>query len=266
MHTPPIATDSRTVYHALIPHPAMSPVPSINIPLSIDEQLKNETTYRQLLVQGILAILLPTEDLENACLRTLVTDIIGESILGNGVSGKACEGWLIWEGITKIVETIKARIESKASGEEIEIDTRSRLEKFGLLSEKSEESDRSVEANRSSVLSEIFWRLLQYGFLIFFAVRFIIIGLIAASSRSSRSRINFVTSGPDIINLPKGQRRSDAPSSKRPILTFKAFSLTALLLDLSDRMPWLSGSLKLIQYHVTDGFFNVGTTDGLLDK
>ena len=264
MRPPPITTDSRAVYHALIPHPAMSPVPNPSVPSTVDEQVSNETAYRQLLVQGVLAVLLPTEDLGNACLRTLVADIIGEMVLGNGISGKACEGWLIWEGITKIVENIKARLGPKATGEEIEVDTRSRLEKFGLLSEKREEAKDHIQADRSSVSSEIFWRLLQYGYLAFVTIRFIILGLVAASSLPSRSRITSSTTGLNIIS-PKG-RRSDAPISKRPILTFKIFSLTALLVDLSDRMPWLCGWLNLVHYHVTYGFLRVGATDGLLDK
>ena len=248
------------VYHNLIPHPAFSPVPLDSLSVA-DEQLSNETAYRQLLIQGVLAVLLLTEDLGNACLRTLVADIIGEMILGNAVSGKACEGWLIWEGIMKIVENVKARVEPKATGKEIEVDTRSRLEKFGLLTEREEESKPKTQQSRSSVVSEIFWRLLQYGYLAFITVRFVILGLAAASSGAPRSPTVSGTTGPDIAQDVSTIHKT----AKRPILSYKIFSLIALILELSDRMPWLSGSLCLAQHHVTSTL-KVGATDGIFDK
>ena len=223
--------------------------------------MNNEAAYRQLLVQGVLAVLLPTEDLGNACLRTLVADIIGEMILGNGVGGKACEGWLIWEGMTKIVDNVKARVGAKATGEEIEVDTRSRLEKFGLLTETKEESKLKAHQSRSSVVSEVFWRLLQYGYLTFITVRFIILGLATASSRPPRSPTVSGTTDPEVIQGLSAIQKT----AKRPILSYKIFSLIGHLLDLSDRMPWLSGSLCLAQYHATN-ILRVGATDGIFDK
>ena len=68
------------------------------------EQKENEAAYRQLLVHGVLAVLLPTEDLENSCLTALVGQIFSEMIIGNGIGGKASEPWLLWEGITKTAE------------------------------------------------------------------------------------------------------------------------------------------------------------------
>ncbi|RYZ32624.1 MAG: hypothetical protein EOP01_00570, partial [Propionibacteriaceae bacterium] len=70
-----------------------NPVPTESVPSATVEQRENESAWRQLLVQGVLAVLLPTEDLENGCLRALVAEIFAEMILGNGISGKACESW-----------------------------------------------------------------------------------------------------------------------------------------------------------------------------
>ena len=80
------ATRPWPVYHALNPHPALSPIPNPNDPDACAEQSANETLYFQLLVQGVLAVLLPTEDLENDCLRTLVGDGIAD-LVEDGVSG-----------------------------------------------------------------------------------------------------------------------------------------------------------------------------------
>ncbi|MCJ1357269.1 MAG: hypothetical protein MMC33_007265 [Icmadophila ericetorum] len=276
LHPPPIARNARVVYHTLIPHPALSPVPDDTISSALEEQLKNEAAYRQLLVQGVLAVLLPTEDLGNSCLRTLVADIIGEMILGNGIGGKASEGWLIWDGLTKVVLTVKARIQHKglASGEEKEeVGTRSRLEKFGLLSseqpvqqEKDPMSSAASVKNRqwSFGLTEIFWRVLQYGYLAFVAMRFIFEGLYATSSQTPRSLSLPVAS--NVMTRPVGDGQAGEHGGRKPMVTFKMVGLVGLLLDLSDRMPWLSGCGALLQYHLVGGVSRVAALDGVLDR
>ena len=69
----------------------------------MDDQARNEAMYRQLLVQGALAALLPTEDLENACLRTLVADVIADTILEKSIGGKVSESWFLWSMVSKAV-------------------------------------------------------------------------------------------------------------------------------------------------------------------
>ena len=253
------------IYHVLVPHPAFSPVPDAHEPRTLKEQSRNEGLYRQLLVQGVLAVLLPSEDLGNACLRTLVTDIVGEMILGNGIGGKACQGWLIWEGITRVVENIKAHLQPKATGEEIELDTRSRLEKFGLLSDKDEKTVRESRRNGSSAITGLFWPVLQYCYLGFIGVRFLILGLVAASSSPSRAPTTSTTRGQSECSA-NGRRERAAATAQRPIVSFKISSLIASLLDLPERTPWLYGSMCLTQHHLVSGPLRLGATDGLVDK
>lgn len=256
----PLLTDPHVIYHNLIPHPALSPVPGPAIPSAATELLEHEAEYRQLLVQGALAVLLPTEDLDNACLRTLVADVIADSILGNSIGGKVCQGWFIWGGITKLVDVFKARIVPKATGEEVEVDTRSRLEKFGLLSEKSQSKVASKE-DRRSTFSSAFWRILQYGFLTLMTIRFVVLGLITASSRPMRSTSKLKTKGSN-ESWPI-EERVEPP---RPILSFRILSVISVLLDLRSRMPWLSGSLALLQYQLIHGPLGLAATDGILDQ
>ena len=259
-YLPPLLTNSHVIYHDLSPHPALSPVPDPAVPSTATEQHEHEAEYRQLLVQGALAVLLPTEDLENACLRTLVADVIADSILGNSIGGKVCEGWFIWAGITKLIDVVKERIEPKATGEEIEVDTRSRLEKFGLLSEKSE-SRKMSKNDRRTTFSSAFWRILQYGFMTFMTIRFVILGFITASSKPMRSTWTWKTAGSS-EPWPMDERR-EAP---RPMLSFKILSITPVLLDLRSRMPWLSGSLALLQHQLIHGPLGLAATDGILDQ
>ena len=212
-------------------------------------------------MQSALAVLLPTEDLENACLRTLVADIVAESILGNAIGGKMCEGYFIWTSITKLVTMVKAQTKPKATGEEIEIDTRSRLEKFGLLSERSEATGPKTDSHRP-VFAAVFWMLLQYGYMLFVALQFILQGLIAASSLSSRSASESNTK----VSSPSLGKSSKPLGPIRPLLSYRILSLISVILDLPIRMPWLSGSLSLLQYRLVTGPFKLGATDGILDK
>ena len=226
----------------------------------ITEQTEHEIQYRQLLVQSALAILLPTEDLENACLRTLVADVVAEAILGNAIGGKLAEGYFIWGSISKIIAIVKARTEPKTTGKDIEVDTRSRLEKFGLLSERSKATRPPSDSYRSTV-SSAFWRMVQYAYLAFVAIRFIVEGFMAASSRLRRSSSisNSTASSP----IAKSFHATQAP---RPLVRFKIFSLISSILDVPLRAPWLLGSLSLLQYHLVHGPLTLGGTDGIIDQ
>ncbi|KAL8701858.1 MAG: hypothetical protein Q9201_004686 [Fulgogasparrea decipioides] len=262
---PQLSSTSRGVYHSLNPHPALSPVPDPLLESSITRQLKNEGDYRQQLVQGALAVLLPTEDLENVCLRTLVADVFAEMILGNSIGGRVCEGWFIWTSITKLVGAVKALMSPRAAGEEIEVDNRSRLEKFGLLSERGDDTRPAKDGNKRSAFSKVFWRVLQYGYVMVITLRFVIVGLFAASSEPRRSSRSWKAAA----DSPKAKPTEAPAAALRPLLDFKIFSLVSTMLDMSFRMPWLSGSLALLQHHLVRsplGLLRVGAVDGLLEQ
>lgn len=267
LHPSSLSTDPRQIYHSLSPHPALSPVPDHATPSTIEEQSKNEADYRQLLVQGALAILLPTEDLENACLRTLVADVIAESILGNAIGGKISESWFIWSSISKLVEVVKAKVHPRATGEAIKEDTRGRLEKFGLLSENEEKHQTGKHRHGSrSVLSAWFWMSLQYIYLAAIALRFVTTGLFHANLQPLRS--SSVPRPTEVLAAPPIEKTSQRSTHQpcRPILSFRVFSLLSTLLDLRSRMPWLTGSVALLRHHLIHGPLKVGGTDGILDQ
>lgn len=239
-------------------------MPDPTIPASATEQQGHEAEYRQLLVQGALAILLPTEDLENACLRTLVADVIAESILGNSIGGKVCEGWFIWDSVTRLIEVVRASLEPRGTGEQMEVDSRNQLEKFGLLADKSK-NGRPGHHERRSTFSSVFWRVLQYGYLAFISVRFVILGLTAAYSQPLRS-VSVSRTPVSCESSPVAKTNNSHPRLPRPMLSFRIFGLVSALLDLPSRMPWLSGSMALFQHHLMDGVLKVGGTDGIIDQ
>jgi hypothetical protein len=277
-----LASDPRMIYHTLHPHPALSPVPTDSVPSTIAEQRESESAWRQLIVQGVLVVLLPTEDLENGCLRALVAEIFAEMILGNGISGKACEGWLLWEGITsiaKVLQTTAAKEEACQSDDINPEQSMTRLERYGLLS-----SARNEQIGLASPLAPgkhrhktwpvlilgIFWTVIQYVLLACTAARAVVSTLATSSSLPLRSAIKDPSlvgvsnqSQPLSIDTPLSRRPL---GSKRPVVSMKVWSCIAQLAELSVRMPWLSGSISMLHWGLLAGPGKVGDTDGILDR
>ncbi|RAO64345.1 uncharacterized protein BHQ10_000357 [Talaromyces amestolkiae] len=175
-----VKPSAREIYHHLNPHPGLSPVPNVSTPSRSSEQQNNENLYRHLLAQGVLAVLLPTEDLENVCLRTLVEDVLSDLILGNQVSGRICEGWFIWTAISKVITMAKQRdsVTTVTVGQSLDaVADLNRLERFGLLSEDGNE-DRNAQKHRRSTASLWLWKILYSVYLTYVTMRFVIGGLL----------------------------------------------------------------------------------------
>ncbi|KAF1816454.1 hypothetical protein P152DRAFT_124872 [Eremomyces bilateralis CBS 781.70] len=271
----PYSAGARQVYHTLNPHPALSPAPVPANPETVREQERNEEAWRHLLVQGVLAVLLPTEDLENRCLHALVTESLAEMILGTGVSGRVCEGWVLWEGITKAIGAAKSRStdlkEMKRSKRRL--GSLGRLERFGLLS--SHGADKfprraSSWTSLSGSVSAWFWIAAQYVFLAFTALRGAIIAFATSSSLPARGAAIAKSPSVEVAHseIPsfKSESGRQAPESLRPIVSMKAWACFANLIELDDCMPWLSGFIAILYTGVVEGPGRLGYTDGTLDR
>ncbi|PYH43242.1 PXA domain-containing protein [Aspergillus saccharolyticus JOP 1030-1] len=252
----------REIYHSLNPHPGLSPVRSPSNAQSIAQQEEVESIYRQLLVQGTLAILLPTEDLENVCLRTILGDIMADLILGNAVAGKISDGCFILESLTKVVDNAgrESRQEDAITAQSRQ---RSRLHEYGLISSREELLKGSSHPPTSVPVPDWTWQILQFGYLAYVTLRFIVVGLFRVSS----------------TNLATSSRTSTSPTSKasethsmctsstrRPVLKYRLYSMLAQLLDIPRRMPWLGGFLALLQHLILAGPGKLGDTDSVLDR
>ncbi|APA10502.1 hypothetical protein sscle_06g052720 [Sclerotinia sclerotiorum 1980 UF-70] len=269
LHPDPISVDPRQVYHSLWPFAPLSPVPLEGDPDTIKGQSNNEAAYRQLIINGLLAVLLPTEDLENDCLTSLVSQIFSEMILGNGIGGKACEPWLLWEGIMKIAEVIQARLpKSKA---QVRVDrSNSEITRPNLLDIK-DGGTKTSDFGKS--MQKTFWLVLQYLFLAFATIRVITIAIATSSSLPSRILSMRKPTG---LALPNDDSKPPMNSEalpwaraqplKRPILKMKLWSCVSTLLDMDTRMPWLSATLSLLQWGAITGPGKIGDTDGMIDK
>ncbi|OMP87051.1 hypothetical protein BK809_0007137 [Diplodia seriata] len=256
----PLAPGHRHIYHTLRPHPALTPVPSEDDPATVLEQRENEACWRQLLVQGVLAVLLPTEDLDNACLRALVAEIISEMIIGGAVSNKVCEAWMLWEAVEKIAEAVhppaSAALPAKAT---------SRLEQFGLVNEAepcTARSDGGAWGAAIGELSSLFWTVCQFAFLAATWLRAVVAALAASPSLAERSTL--------VSSPVEGSRQSlelawaaEEPSA---VLGMSAWTCAGQLLELKARMPWLAGALSLAQWSAVSGPGRVGCTNAPLDR
>jgi hypothetical protein len=237
-------------------------VPDPADPDTLAEQSENEAVYRRLLANGSLAVLLPTEDLENTSLRALVVDVIADLILGNQIGGRACEGWFIWETIAKLA----ARVGQRQTPDDTKsvLDSQvNRLEKFGLLSTEDE-----VQPSASFSATAWAWNVLQIIYAGYVALRFIAMGLFRVASSPGPSHgvgVSVASTAPG-RQKKDGMNLSNGVTGKRPVLDYQMYSMVSQVMGISWRMPWLSGLLALFQHLILAGPGRVGGTDGILDR
>ncbi|OJI90314.1 hypothetical protein ASPTUDRAFT_112249 [Aspergillus tubingensis CBS 134.48] len=238
----------------------LSPIPDPSDAQAVAQQRENESIYRQLLVHGMLAVLLPTEDLENASLRTLLGDILADLVLGNAVAGKISEGWFLWDSITKVVDRV-GRNEQEEDAATATMRQRSRLHKYGLLSQEAFTEGHSSSQVQVPVPDWI-WQALQYAYMIYVTLRFIVIGLFRVASAPPVTAS--LTPCPPTSNADGPP--SCATSKKRPVLDYRLYGMVSQVMDVPQRMPWLCGMLALIQYLILAGPGKLGDTDSVLDR
>lgn len=248
-----LAVNPREAYHALWPMPPLSPVPDPEKPATSIEQQKNEAAYRQLLVQAVLAILLPTEDLENPCLTALVGQIFSELIIGNVIANKASQPWLLYEAICIGERVLREKKDSAAAKPS------SGTPALGSLNLHSKQgSRRSIQG--------FFVSIIQLVLVFVSSVRYIFNLVTMSSSLPARATIG-TDATLDVTIAKDGRRRGPqhAPT-KVPVLSFKAWSTAATLVELRSRKPWLSGFLSLLRLGAIHGPGGVAGLDSVLDR
>lgn len=238
------------------PLPALSPVLKTGAPSAVAEQAENEAAYRQLLVQGVLALLLPTEDLENDCLTALVGQILSELIIGNVVANRLAEPWLIWECLIILSSTIRRRT--------------------GHYSAQSSTGTTSncepTTAKGWSSIQGLFLTLLQWGFLAANLVRLAVAAIVSSSSIPRRTHYSSHADG--VTRHKTGSLAKSSASLpgthaeivKVPVLAFRIWPAISNLIELDLRMPWLSGTVSFLQWAAMTGPGKVADVDGVLDR
>jgi hypothetical protein len=251
---PPVRPDPREIYHSLCPLPALSPVPRPEDPESVAAQAENEVAYRQLLVYSFLAILLPTEDLENGCLTALVGQIFSELIIGNAVANRLSEPWLIWELLI---------IASRTAGRRKTADDEQRLG-------RSRNGPR--DGGRRFSVQGLFWTIMQWCFLAVSFIKAIFAVLMASAFLPSRASYGTSLKGAVRHEASQGHRSHTRPSNtdpqppKTPALAFRCWSAVSNLGEMDKRMPWLYGALSMLQWITIMGPGRIASFDGKVDR
>ncbi|ODA80044.1 hypothetical protein RJ55_03002 [Drechmeria coniospora] len=246
---PPLELDSREAYHALWPLPFLSPVPQPGDSLKAAEQRENEAIYRQLLVQAVLAVILPTAELENPCLTALVGQIFSELILGNAVGTKAVQPWLLYEGICILARLRdEKKVTSKQESTPVTGQTNLKISTRGRWSARG-----------------IFPAIVHLIFVFLSSIR-----LMAATIAMSTSLPPRTTPSEEIED-PNGPASTTADhvtatQSKVPVLASRAWTFLANLIELSSRMPWLAACFSLLQLGAVNGPGRIAASDSKLDR
>jgi hypothetical protein len=256
------------VYHAIRAHCALSPLPTDD--MSMQAQHENESDWCQALVNGILPLLLPPEDLSNPCLDVLVSEIFSNLIVRNAVLEKSAEPWLLWEGVTKAVHSLTTRTSRPA--EETNSPPQSKLEQFGLLADADDVSQRSSKNSQRGILYTVaasFWSALEYAGLMWTLLRAFVIALMHAPSLPSRPGVGShpqrTLNNVDVTGVVSNIHAS---SDLQPpaIIQMQVWSCLGRLVSLQRHMPWLAGFLSLTQWLSLNAFGGFSRTNSAFDR
>lgn len=255
------------VYHGLNQHPALAALPTDRDPLPSQWPTQEENEYRQLLVQGALAVLLPTEDLQNGPLRTLVGDIIADLIIGQALAGKVCEGWFLHQAISKTTSILHDKVYPKNAASEMHDDAKNRLEKFGLLTSQSNfQHPDSLPGNQSKFIT-LFWRIMQYGYLAYlFLLHLLKEFQSIRKSPLPQRNVGVSQSSANLTDDTPLYAQRTADPSTRPVLEFGLFSMISTLLKMEDHMPWLASIILYSKHLMLYGTGQIGRLDSTLDR
>jgi len=260
---------NRAIYHALRPHHALSPIP--NSPDELADQQENESAWCQMVVNRALALLLPYEEHQNPCLQVLVSEILSEMIFHNGICGKACENWLIWEGVTKVIYVLRPDLVPTA--QPVNHQPINQLKQFGLVSKEEDVTHPKPGGHWFDALSQGFWALIQSLWLAWVMMRSAMVLLMQASSLPTRtthaqySKFDNNADGSSNLNLTsaEGQRVSSS-SQNTPILGMALWACLSKLAHLQERMPWLTGTISLMQWLLLHGPGQLCCTNSRFDR
>ncbi|KAH9839672.1 PXA domain [Teratosphaeria destructans] len=249
-----------SIYHSLRPHKALSPLP-IDDATTLAER-ENESDWSQLLVSRIIPLVLPPEDLVNPCLNVLVSEIFSEMIVRNAVLEKSSQPWLLWEGVTKVIYTLRPvaqpRMETAAS-------SINRLDQYGLLASAEKGTGRETRTTAGSamtIVTEGFWSCLQFAVLTWALLRTFVVALMQASSIPPRPRrLNAKSSS----SPPDGYQTS-REFQPVPIIAMELWNCLGQLTCLQYRMPWLTGILALLQWQLMHGPGQLCSSNSALDR
>ncbi|EPE07262.1 pxa domain-containing protein [Ophiostoma piceae UAMH 11346] len=271
-----IATDTRAAYHALWPLPALSPVPSLAFSEDkqkaaelVAEQSANEAAYRQLLVGGLLAVLLPTEDLENECLTSLVGQIFSELLIGNVLARRVAEPWMMWE----IVGLVSRIVREKMEGDPKPVVRRRRAAAKRHGAAEGAAKTATADSWLATTASNVVLSVLNAGFVLFATIRFLVASFTLSRSlppRGARSMGSIPRPTTADSTGSRDEKVSLLSAAYEepvvPVLSFSVWTTACNIVQLQVRMPWLYGTLSMLNWLVINGPGCIAALNGPLDR
>lgn len=260
-------TEMRLLYTTMRPHPALSPLPISSDPATLAQQHQHENVYRQLLAQGILTLLLPTDDLRNDCLRSMMTEVLGDIILGDFVSSKLCDAVFLFDMVRRIAESSSKTRKPWAIDRQINVAKANRLEHFGLLAQES-------TTTRHIQFDDLLQTIVTIGLLAFAWLRHglnFFIWTTGLPKRRSGPASNIEEHNKSHY-LESGESQREALNSSTeflrtsPVMEYQLWRLLGNLVDLASRMPWLVGVAALLKHQFLYGPGRTGSIDGYFDR
>lgn len=223
-----------------------------------------------MVVNRALALLLPYDEHQNPCLQVLVSEILAEMIFHNGICGKACENWLLWEGVTKVIYVLRPDLVPVQPDDQQPVN---QLKQFGLVSKDEDVTHPKTGRRRFDALSQGFWALMQSLWLAWGMLRSAVILLMQASTLPARttniqySKLDNITDETSNFDVSSAQKQQvSAGSQVIPILGMALWTCLSKFAHLQARMPWLTGTLSLMQWVLLYGPGQVCCTNSRFDR
>ncbi|KAL7267465.1 hypothetical protein RUND412_009949 [Rhizina undulata] len=212
------------IFHNFQPHPALDQLPT------------TEKLYLKLLSSGILSVLLPTEDLDSDCERSIIREILANVVLWNIVD-RLSEPYIIYDIITKLLQptppkdpnsrTSRRRSASKRNGAETKaaaINTQETIEEIPMPSKRSK---FTINFRLPSIPTAKILSILDTVFGFLFTALSLLTSLLAS-----------------IISLMHNP--PPPPLRTKPILQMSIFPTISSFLHIPTFHPWLFGNLRLL--------------------
>lgn len=256
----------RDVYHTLRPHPALQPVPNLKQPHTIVQQQRNDSDYRRLLSEGVLAILLPIEDLQNPCLFSLVSEIVADLVLGSLLMSRICEGTFIYDCIARACDYARLRRGTQAWIRDRKVIPKDKLSAYGLLAQPESPQPKRLSTKRR--LADAFWAVSQSVYL-FYVGSQIFFALLASTRSWPRVYTDATTTAEEAQTHATARSRSpktDRAATHKPMMAMRIWRALGTLLWIDIRMSWLSAVVQSLQQLALRGPGQIGGYDGRLDR
>ena len=275
------ATDSKHasssvegLYHSLRPHPALSKLSARTH--NVENSQDPDPEYRHLLATGILALLLPDEDVRNPCLLALVSDVLADLVLGEVFAKRISNPAFIYEGMCKVAQLVTSRLVLRPWMVESSDTRQSRLQGFGLLSSTHIEVEHQQDTGTKAIgmTLQIIGRFILIALL---GLHNLVLSLVAASSLPSRQYygVSLLRERSRIGDHHREHKdryygRSDLEWEKAaqpcPVLALNAWSTIANITRTSQHLPFICDLALSLQRLALVGPGQVGCTNTPLDR